>query len=52
MKAKITIISDTPTKENLKNVYDVCNKLFGSKDVFYSSEQVQQLKKDCNNSFL
>lgn len=52
MKAKVTVISSTPTRENLKNVYDVCNKLFSKKDVFYSSEQVEEFKKDCNNFFL
>ena len=41
-----------PTRENLKAVYDVCNKIFKDDDLFYTTEQVKELKKDKRNIFL
>lgn len=52
MRAKVTIASAEPTKEALQNVYDVCNRLFNSKEVFYNSDQVKALKKDKANIWL
>ena len=49
---EIVIRQVTPTRENLKAVYDICNKLFKDPSLFYTSEQVKQLKKDKNNVFL
>lgn len=41
-----------PTKETLKNLYDLCNELFKDKKYFYTSEEVKELKKDKRNVFL
>lgn len=55
-----TINSFTPTnvdKEALKRVYDLLNDVANrlsieKKDLFYTDEQVQKLKKDTRNTFL
>ena len=39
-------------KNNLKLFYDTCNKIFVSDDVFYSPEQLKQLKKNKANVFI
>lgn len=50
---KIKVVMQPPTKEKLKNIYDVCNKIFrDNENVFYSKEQVKDLKKDKTNIFL
>mgnify|MGYP003289695400 CR=1 FL=1 len=41
-----------PTKETLKNLYDLCNELFKDKKYFYTKEEVERLKKDKSNIFL
>lgn len=46
------VIRKKPTKETLKRLYDVCNKIFKEDHCFYTSEQVRQLKKDKVNIFL
>jgi hypothetical protein len=48
----IEIISNTPTKETLKNLYDVCNEIFKDEALFYTSEEVKELKKDDQNIFI
>ena len=46
---KITVSRRTPTKEVLRNIYDVMNKNVKNQKCFYTSEQVKILKKDnCN----
>lgn len=49
---EIIIKQVIPTKEALTNVYDVCNRIFKTEDVFYTSTQVKELKKDKRNIFL
>lgn len=50
---KITVVSkDKPSKENLKALYDLCNKLFREDKYFYTSQEIQELKKDKNNTFI
>jgi hypothetical protein len=50
---KVKVIMKPPTKEKLKIIYDVCNKVFRDNDaVFYTKEQVRELKKDKSNIFL
>lgn len=49
---KITIIKKQPTKEQLKRLYDVCNRIFKDEKYFYSKEQVEELKKDKSNIWL
>lgn len=39
-------------KNNLRNFYDACNKVFMNDDVFFSSEEIKELKKDKRNVFL
>ena len=36
----------------LKNVYDICNKLFKNDDCFYTEEEVEQEKTNEKNVFL
>lgn len=33
-----------PKARDLKNVYDICNRIFKSRDVFYSRQEVEQRK--------
>lgn len=43
----------TYNEERLKKIYDVCNKLFKDKDeCFYTSQEVEQLKRDKTNKFI
>lgn len=50
---KVKVIMQPPTKEKLKIIYDVCNKVFrDNEDVFYTKEQVKELKKDKSNIFI
>lgn len=50
---KIKVIMQPPTKEKLRSIYDVCNKVFrDNEEVFYTKEQVKELKKDKSNIFL
>ena len=40
-------------KENLTNLYDVCNEIFKKyEECFYTKEELEKLKKDKNNKFL
>lgn len=41
-----------PKKEDLKRLYDVCNKIFKKKECFYTKEQVKKLREDKSNKFL
>lgn len=49
---KINVYRKTPTKEVLQHIYDVMNKNIKNPKCFYTSEQVKQLKKDKNNTWL
>ena len=48
----IEIISDPLTKESLKQLYDVCNEIFKDESLFYTNEEVKELKKDTTNIFI
>ena len=48
----ITFHKKPITKEKLKQIYDVCNKLFKDEKYFYSKKQVAELKKDKDNVWL
>ena len=52
MNNLIEIVSNTPTKETLKQLYDVCNEIFKDETLFYTSEEVKELKKDTTNIFI
>lgn len=39
-------------REDLKRLYDVCNKLFKNEKCFYTKEEVKKLKEDKSNKFL
>ena len=42
-----------PSKIALKNLYDVCNRLFkDNPECFYTKEEVQELKKDKSKIFI
>lgn len=43
---------DKPKKEDLKRLYDVCNKIFKNHECFYTKEQVKKLKEDKSNIFI
>ena len=34
-----------PTKEHMTALYDLINKLFEGKDVFYSGEELEEIKE-------
>ena len=34
-----------PTKEHMKELYDLINKIFEGKDVFYTEEELEELKE-------
>lgn len=34
-----------PTKEHMQALYDLINKLFEGKDVFYSTEELEEIKE-------
>lgn len=41
-----------PTYNDLKNLYNVINKIMGDKNIYYTPEEVENLKKDKRNIFL
>lgn len=41
-----------PTYNNLKIMYETINKIMGDKDIYYTPEEVENLKKDKTNIFL
>ena len=43
---------EIPKREDLKMLYDICNKLFNKKECFYTKEEVKKLKEDKENKFL
>ena len=50
---KVKIFTTTSLKEkNLKNVYDVCNKVFKDNKCFYTCDDLNKLKQDKTNVFL
>ena len=36
----------------LKNIYDICNRIFKNDDCFYTNEEIEQEKTNGNNIFL
>lgn len=48
----IKIITSTPSPQTLKNIYDVCNEIFKDESLFYSSEEVKELKSNKDNIFI
>lgn len=46
------IINKKPTYEDLKTLYDTIKAIMGDKDIYYSPEEVENLKKDKSNIFL
>lgn len=34
-----------PTKEHMQALYDLINKIFEGKDVFYSEEELEEIKE-------
>ena len=52
MKRIVSHSPQFPNKDNLIYVYDVFNKIFQGKDVFYTTEEVKKLKKDKSNNFI
>lgn len=49
---KVTFSRKTPTKEVLRNIYDVMNKHVKNPKCFYTTEEVKKLKKDKSNVWL
>jgi hypothetical protein len=46
-------IPSKASRENLENLYDICNELFSDyADCFYTSSEVKKLKKNKENEFL
>ena len=38
---KIEITRRTPDEETIRNIYDICNKIFKDKDVFYKEKDLK-----------
>lgn len=49
---KIIVTRKTPTKDVLKNVYDVMNKNIKNPKCFYTSDQLKKLKTNKDNVWL
>lgn len=41
-----------PSYNNLKIMYDTIKAIMGDKDIYYTPEEVEKLKKDKSNIFL
>lgn len=48
----IELIPTTPTANDLRKLYDVCNEIFKDESLFYTSDEVKDLKKDKENIFI
>lgn len=48
----VKIISSKPSVQVLKNIYDVCNEIFEDEKLFYSKEEVKELKQNKDNIFI
>ena len=48
----IVVHKPKPTALGLKKLYDTCNKIFKNDNLFYTSEEVKNLKKDNKNVFI
>lgn len=48
----IELIPTTPTANDLRKLYDVCNEIFKDEKLFYSSEEVKKLKQNKENIFI
>jgi hypothetical protein len=48
----VKIIPSTPSPQTLKNIYDVCNEIFKDESLFYSKEEVKELKQNKDNIFI
>lgn len=46
------MIKKQPTYNNLKIMYDTIKTIMGDKDIYYTPEEVENLKKDKSNIFL
>ena len=49
---KVLVKSSGPNQASMKNLYDVCNQIFTSNNLFYTSDQVEKLRQDDHNIFL
>ena len=38
-----------PKKEDLINLYDICNKIFKKGECFYTKDEFKEIKKDTNS---
>ena len=52
MASKVTIRRNTPTAAILTNLYDFINLTFQEKDLYYTQEQLAELKENENFIFL
>lgn len=49
---KVKVVKNEPTTAILTNLYDFINATFQDSDLFYNSDEVEELKKNPNNIFL
>lgn len=49
---KVKVVKNEPTTAILTNLYDFINSTFQDSDLFYNSDEVEELKKNPNNIFL
>lgn len=52
MAIKVTIKRNTPTAPVLLNLYDFISKTFQDTDLYYTKEEIAELKKQDNFIFL
>lgn len=46
------MVKKQPTYNDLKIMYDTIKAIMGDKDIYYTPEEVENLKKDKTNIFL
>lgn len=49
---QVLVKSSGPSKASIRNLYDVCNQIFASKHLFYTSDQLEKLRQNDHNIFL
>ena len=52
MASKVTVKRNTPTATVLKSLYDYINKTFQDTDLYYTKEEIADLKKQDDFIFL
>ena len=46
------VVRKEPTYQELENIYRTIQKIFKDKDIYYTHQEVEELKKDRKNIFI